>query len=115
MSEQYTKEQQVANVPFFIHEATVERLERINKRWFIFALIVFIALVATNAGWIIYESQFETYSYEQEARYETSVETSILNNGTGRIVYNGNDSETEGEDESEENEQPQPDETVPEM
>lgn len=115
MSEQYTKEQQVANVPFFIHEATVERLERLNKRWFILALVIFIALIATNAGWIIYESQFDTYSYDQEARYETEVQTSILNNGTGKIVYNGNDSQTAVESAGQEDQLEQPDETVPEV
>lgn len=58
-------EKEVASIPFFVHEATVERLERINKRWFIMALVVFILFVLTNAGWIVYESQFATYEVEQ--------------------------------------------------
>lgn len=58
-------EKEVASIPFFVHEATVERLERINKRWFIMALVVFILFVLTNAGWIVYENQFATYEVEQ--------------------------------------------------
>ena len=58
-------EKEVASIPFFVHEATVERLERINKRWFIMALVVFILFVLTNAGWIAYENQFATYEVEQ--------------------------------------------------
>ena len=36
------------------------RMERANKRSFIIIIILIIALIATNAGWVIYESQFET-------------------------------------------------------
>ena len=97
MSEQYTKEQQVANVPFFIHEATVERLERINKRWFKLALVIFILFVLTNAGWLVYESQFETYNVEQEvdtgtgSAYVTGV--GDLNYGQGEAAGQGTSAE----------------------
>lgn len=66
MSEQYTADQSVATIPFFVHEATVERLERMNKRWFIAFIIVLVMLFATNGAWIVYENQFEdsAYSYE---------------------------------------------------
>lgn len=111
MSEQYTEEQKVANVPFFIHEATVERLERLNKRWFILVLVVFIALIATNAGWIIYESQFETYYYSQEAQTENAPAVTLLNTGEGDINYD--QSKAGAPSESQEGEPEQSDETVP--
>jgi hypothetical protein len=97
MSEQYTKEQQVANVPFFIHEATVERLEQINKRWFKLALVIFILFVLTNAGWLVYESQFEAYNVEQEvdsgtgSAYVTGL--GDLNYGQGEAAGQGTSTE----------------------
>lgn len=65
-------EKEVASIPFFVHEATVERLERINKRWFIMALVVFILFVLTNAGWIVYESQFTTEEYSVELTQDSA-------------------------------------------
>ena len=113
MAEQYTKEQQVANVPFFIHEATVERLERLNKRWFILALVIFIALIATNAGWIIYESKYETYYYSQEAQTENAPAITLLNTGEGDINYD--QGKTSAQSAGQEDQLEQPDEAVPEV
>lgn len=30
------------------------------KRWFIIALIELVIIIATNVGWLLYESQYET-------------------------------------------------------
>ena len=113
MSEQYTEDQKVATVPFFVHEATVERLERVNKRWFVFALIVFIALIATNAGWIVYESQYETYYYSQEAQTDNAPAITLLNTGEGDINYDQGKTSAPGT--GQENQLQQSDETVPEV
>ena len=60
------------------------RMERQIKRLWI-ALIVCIALIfASNAGWLIYESQFETITYEQDGEGINNVnygEQGDLNNG----------------------------------
>ena len=66
MYDKLNDEQKSAQIPYYVHEMEMTRLERINKRLWIFLLIIFIALVGTNAGWIVYESQFmdESYSYE---------------------------------------------------
>ena len=85
----------VVMIPYYVHEGEMNRLERVNKRWFICFIVAFVMLFATNAGWIIYESQFETVSYEQQAHYDTPVDTSILNNGTGSVYY-GSDGQTKG-------------------
>ena len=58
--------EQPASIPFYVHEGEINRLERINKRFFILLLIVFFALVGTNAYWIWYESQFEDVVVTQE-------------------------------------------------
>lgn len=59
-------------IPYIAYESTMARMERANKRSFIIIIILIIALIATNAGWVIYESQFETvetttHTHETEA------------------------------------------------
>ena len=41
------------------HERTTAILERQVKRLFILVIVIFVALVGTNVGWIIYEAQFQ--------------------------------------------------------
>lgn len=52
-----------------IHESDMDRLERINKRWFIAWLITFVLLVCCVAGFVYYESQWQVVesSVTQEA------------------------------------------------
>ena len=49
----------------------MKELKTHSKRWFIIAIIELIIIITTNAGWLIYESQFETVTEEQtqEAYY----------------------------------------------
>lgn len=90
-------------IPYFVHEGEMARMERVNKKWFIAFLIVLVMLFLTNAGWIIYENQFDTYTYEQEVRTEQS-QLALLNNiGEGSINYNGNGSEAAGDRAGQEN------------
>lgn len=46
-------------VPYYVYEGEQARAERHIKRLWILCIVIFLALVGTNAGWIIYESQFE--------------------------------------------------------
>lgn len=55
-----------AMIPYFVHEGDMTRLERINKRLWILVLVIFLAFIGTNAGWIIYENQFEDVAVQQE-------------------------------------------------
>lgn len=48
------------NIPFFAHEQEMVRMDRVNKRTWILCVILILALIGSNAGWIYYESQFET-------------------------------------------------------
>ena len=57
-------EQKTVSIPYYVHEGEMFRVERLNKRWFIAFMIVLFMLFGTNLGWVIYENQFETYSYE---------------------------------------------------
>lgn len=48
------------------HEKEMTRMETANKRWFILCIVLILLLVGTNAGWMIYESQFADVSMTQE-------------------------------------------------
>lgn len=49
-----------------IYESAMARMERANKRLWVVVIIVIAALILTNAGWIYYESQFQTTTIEAE-------------------------------------------------
>lgn len=72
-------------VPYVVHEAEMARSERHIKRLWV-ALIVAVCLIfASNIGWLIYEAQFETVTYEQDGEGINNVnygEQGDLNNGT---------------------------------
>ena len=67
-------------VPLYVHEGVVARQERTIRRLWILCIIIFAALIGTNAGWIYYEQQFvdEVVTVEQE-------------NESGYNNYSGND------------------------
>lgn len=46
-------------VDYRVHESILARMERTNKRWFVLCIVIFLAFVGSNIGWIIYEHQFE--------------------------------------------------------
>ena len=73
------------NVPYIVHESSMARMERQVKRLWIALLVAVMALFASNTGWLIYESQFETFYYEQDGEGINNVnlgEQGDLNNGT---------------------------------
>ena len=59
------------NVSYVVYEGTQARLERMNRRVWILCIILIIALLGTNAGWIYYESQFTVASQEVEQEVDT--------------------------------------------
>jgi hypothetical protein len=48
-------------------EFTVEKMNQTIKRMLIIIIMLIIAVIATNVGWIIYESQYESYTYTLDA------------------------------------------------
>lgn len=58
-------------IPFVAHEADMTRMERIIRRLWVLCIILVIALIGSNVGWIIYESQFETVSTSVEQEVDT--------------------------------------------
>lgn len=53
-------------VSYLAYESTTSRQERTIKRVWILCLVLIVALIGTNAGWIYYESQFENTEVSQE-------------------------------------------------
>ena len=48
-----------------VHEQSLalemlSELKKSSKRWFVISIVLLIALVISNIGWLIYEQQFET-------------------------------------------------------
>lgn len=80
-------EEKLANIPYFAHEGELSRLERINKRQWILSIILFLAFVLTNIGWIIYETQYETVSVSQEV--DTGFGAAVVS-GIGDADYGEN-------------------------
>lgn len=74
------------NLLYITYESAMARMERANKRNFIIIIILILALIATNAGWIIYESQFETVETTTQIEAEQSgADVNIV--GGGDIHY----------------------------
>lgn len=55
-------------VPYIVHEAAMARQERTVKRLWIVVILLIVLLVATNAGWIWYESQWEVVETTVESQ-----------------------------------------------
>lgn len=52
------EEKTIDPVPYYMHEEILARQERNTKRLFVLCIIIFVALIGTNAAWIWYENQF---------------------------------------------------------
>ena len=79
-----------ATISFFAHEAEVDRLERHIQRLFIALMVCIALLFASNVGWLIYESQFETVTATQDGG-----DINNVNVGTQGDVLNGADSQNQ--------------------
>jgi hypothetical protein len=53
-------------IPYIAFESATSRQERTIRRVWILCIILIIALIGTNAGWIYYENSFEDVVVTQE-------------------------------------------------
>lgn len=75
------------DVPYIAHESILARMERTIKRLWVLCIMLLIALVASNVGWLIYESQFEdTTTTEITQENDCGYNNFIGNNGD---IYDG--------------------------
>ena len=76
-------------IPYIVHEDHMARQERHIKRLWILCLVIFVALIGTNAGWILYESQWEDQVITQEIKQDSGEGGSVEYNGRMIGVNNG--------------------------
>ena len=81
------------NILYITYERAMARMERANKRNFIIIIILILALIATNAGWIIYESQFETVETTTIEAEQSGADVNII--GGGDIQYGAESKDNE--------------------
>lgn len=74
------------------HEGDMARMERANKRLWIIILVLIVALIGSNAGWLYYESQFvDEISVEQDV---DTGEGDAFVNGIGDLNYGQSETES---------------------
>lgn len=89
MEEKMKEPTDIEPIDYRVHETALARLERVNRRWFILCIIVFLAFVISNGIWIYYENQFEdTVTISQDV---DTAESPAYVNGTGSMTVNGKD------------------------
>ena len=89
-------------IPYYVHEAEMARQERSSRRLMILCVMIFLALVVTNAGWIMYEKQFEDVTITQEGAADNGSNLTLTGVGSGTINNYGGESETGYQGETEE-------------
>lgn len=79
-------------IPYFVHQDDMNKLDQSHKRiekWLIaLCIIIFVALIGTNAAWMYYESQFEDVVTETYSA-ETDQGGTAIANGDGTVTLNG--------------------------
>ena len=92
-----TAENQNVTVPYVVHEATVARQERQIKRMWISLIVAVAMLFASNMGWLIYQSQFDTFSYD----YTQDGNGNNIIGNDNEVDYNGAEIEDKNTQEEE--------------
>ena len=75
------------DVPYIAHESAVARLERVIKRLWVLALVLIVLLAASNAAWILWESQYQTIETATTQENADGYNNYIGNDGD---IVNGN-------------------------
>ena len=71
----------VENMEKQVHEQSLAlemlaELKKSSKRWFVISIILLVALVVSNIGWLLYESTFKTvYEDSTQETYYTDNST----------------------------------------
>ena len=79
----------VENMEKQVHEQSLAlemlaELKKSSKRWFVISIILLVALVVSNIGWLLYESTFETV-YEDSTQYMEDIDNTSDTNFTQHI------------------------------
>lgn len=76
-------------IPFIAFESATSRQERTIKRLWILCLVLIIALLGTNAGWLYYETSFDEVSVTQEVEATADGNGDLNLNTVGGDYYGG--------------------------
>jgi hypothetical protein len=57
-------------ISYFVYEDAMVRAERHLKRQIVVIILLLIALIGTNAGWLWYESQFQMTDITKEVKQD---------------------------------------------
>jgi len=76
-------------------------LKEANKRLFCVVLILILALILTNGGWIWYNMQWEYTTETIEVDTQNSGGNAVLNTGEGGVNYNGENPNSKTEENKE--------------
>lgn len=68
----------------------LSELKKSSIRWFVISIVLLIALVISNVGWLIYESQWEEVTETQTVDGGNGVATYLENSNSGDINYGEN-------------------------
>ena len=71
-------------ISVWVHEQSMVRADRINKRLWALCVMLICILLGTNIAWLLYESQYETRQTET-----TTVTQDVA--GDGDVVVSGGD------------------------
>lgn len=88
------KEGNGLSVPYVVHESEMSRAERREKRQWIIIIVLIASFLASNIGWLIYQSQYDTYSYEYSQDGEG---LNNINTGEQGDVLYGPEAENQGQ------------------
>lgn len=91
-------EKEKISVPYIVYEGEMARAERRDVRQWVVIIVLIAALLASNIGWLIYESQFETYTYDYTQDGEG---LNNINTGEQGDVLYGPEAEDKGQEEKE--------------
>ena len=81
-------------VPYFVVEGEMARMERVNHRLWILCILLLAILLATNAGWLYYESPWEYVDVNESYELNTGDNGNAIYNGSGDVRIYG-DSESD--------------------
>lgn len=101
------------SIPYIVYEGEMARAERNFKRMWVVVIVLIALLVATNTGWLVYESQFETVETLQIKAEQDGSGVNIV--GGGDIDYGAESYDNQDENTSEEDQFSRTIQTMPDM
>lgn len=89
-------EKEKTNVPYIVYEGEMARAERRDVRQWVVIIILIVALLISNIGWLWYINQYDTYSYDYTQDGEG---LNNINTGDQGDVLYGPEAENKGQEE----------------